>query len=147
MIPPYLLTLVSILGGSGGPRAGIVSCLAAPQSEKPTKFFDPKRKSQVVLGIRFSKMYSPVKPVKNRISVFQILQCMPCFKITHYSYQIMYRRTYFGAKPFFLLHSNFALPPCTQQHKLQQAVPRYQLGSRIEIAKSLPLPCPLQPVR
>ena len=45
MIPPYLLTLVSILGGSGGPRAGIVSCLAAPQSEKPTKFFDPKRKS------------------------------------------------------------------------------------------------------
>ena len=41
----YLLTLVSILGGSGGPRAGIVSCLAAPQSENPTKFFDPKRKS------------------------------------------------------------------------------------------------------
>ena len=64
-----LLTLVSILGGSGGPRAGIVSCLAAPQSENPTKFLDPKRKSYVVLGIRFSKMYSPVRPVKTRLGV------------------------------------------------------------------------------
>ena len=68
MIPPYLLTLVSILGGSGGPRAGIVSCLAAPQSENPTKFLDPKRKSYVVLGIRFSKMYSPVKPIKKGVN-------------------------------------------------------------------------------
>ena len=72
IISRSLLTLVSILGGSGGPRAGIVSCLAAPQSENPTKFLDPKRKSYVVLGIRFSKMYSPVKPVKTRtrVSVF-----------------------------------------------------------------------------
>ena len=66
-------------------------------------------------------MYSPVKPVKTkkRFSLQDFVGYAKFLEIVHYSYQIMYRKTYFGAKLFFLLHSNFAWPPCTPQRKLR----------------------------
>ena len=44
------LTIVLILGFSGGPLCGMVSCLPAPHSLNPTRFLLANRKSYVVVG-------------------------------------------------------------------------------------------------